>query len=132
MGSGHNPKGVGTSSNGRRRWPRAVRTLTTVAAVFWLFFFGVGLLTPDYFAEERAHFAQAKVGMTEQEVRGALGPPQRVFEASRAPAHYYVDGWAYDERSISNKVHIYLGGEPIAYVYYDHDDRVEHVFVGGS
>lgn len=30
------------------------------------------------------------------------------------------------------RVDIYFGGEPIAYLAYDHDDRVEHVFVGGS
>lgn len=112
--------------------PTALRKLSAVAGVFWLLLFGGGALLPDYFAEDRAQLAQAEVGMTEQEVRAILGAPHRVLEATSAPEDYYVDGWGYDERPISNKVHIYFGGEPIAYVYYDHNNHVEHVFVGGS
>ena len=71
---------------------------------------------------------------TEQaaEVIRLLGAPDRVYERATAPLDYYEPGYSHPERQITNKVLIYIGTEPIAYVYIDHAGRVEDVFVGGS
>jgi outer membrane protein assembly factor BamE (lipoprotein component of BamABCDE complex) len=77
-------------------------------------------------------FRSIKVGMTEQEVREKLGAPVHVYETRSAPKDYYVKGYSFKERPITNKVLIYIASEPIAYIYVDHQAKVEEVFVGGS
>lgn len=52
-------------------------------------------------------------GMTEARVRELLGKPHKVYEAGTAPEDYYVEGWAYKRRPITNQVFIYHGGAPI-------------------
>jgi outer membrane protein assembly factor BamE (lipoprotein component of BamABCDE complex) len=84
------------------------------------------------FAADYELLRKVKVGMSEQEVRSILGVPQHEYEGATAPTPYYVKGWAYKERPITNKVLIYIRSEPIAYVWIDQNGRVEDVFVGGS
>ena len=84
------------------------------------------------FGEEYERFRQVQLGMTEADVVSILGAPLETHEASSAPDDYYVDGWSFERRKIENKVYIYIASEPICYVYFDHQDRVEHVFIGGS
>ena len=84
------------------------------------------------FGDEYERFEAVEVGMTEGQVRELLGEPARVYEAETAPEEYYVDGWSYERRPITNKVFIYFSAEPIAYVWFDEENRVEEVFVGGS
>lgn len=87
----------------------------------------------DPFAGDRKELDLAvAVGMTESEVRAVLGPPQLEYFASDAPEEYYVSGYSHRKRPITNKVHIYVRGEPICYVWYDPSNRVEDYFVGGS
>lgn len=73
-----------------------------------------------------------KPGMTEEEVVQKLGMPSIVYSRDTAPNNYYVEGWAFKEREITNKLFIYRGGEPIAYIYFDNSGLVEDTFVGGS
>jgi len=80
---------------------------------------------PDY---ERLEVIQ--VGMTEEEVIKILGPPHKSFRKETAPKDYYVPGWSYKKRDITNKVLIYNFGEPIAYYYLD--NNVEDIYIGGS
>jgi hypothetical protein len=82
--------------------------------------------------EQYAEFRKIKVGMTEAEVRTALGEPLHEYTQKSAPSPYYVKGWTYKERRISNKVLIYIKAEPIAYIWIDGRGCVEDVFVGGS
>jgi outer membrane protein assembly factor BamE (lipoprotein component of BamABCDE complex) len=84
------------------------------------------------FKAEYERFRSIKVGMTEQEVRDRLGSPTHVYERRSAPQNYYVKGYSFKDRLITNKVLIYIGSEPIAYVYIDDQNKVEEVFVGGS
>jgi hypothetical protein len=86
----------------------------------------------EMFGDEYRRFESIQVGMAESEVVKALGPPLRAYLRDTAPANYYEPGYSYKRRDISNKVFIYIGTEPIAYVYFDHSDRVDYVFVGGS
>jgi hypothetical protein len=87
----------------------------------------------DPWRPEREHYRRnARIGMAETEVRSHLGVPQFEYTAATAPNPYYVKGYSHEERAISNKVLIYIGTEPICYVYVNDSDRVEHVFVGGS
>ena len=83
-------------------------------------------------ADQYAEFRKIKVGMTEAEVRAALGKPLHEYTQKSAPSPYYVKGWTYKERPISSKVLIYIKAEPIAYIWIDGRGRVEDVFVGGS
>lgn len=88
---------------------------------------------PDQaFRADYERFRSVRVGMTEQEVRNALGAPAQVYGRADAPEDYYVKGYSFRKRAITNKVLIYIAAEPIAYVYLDNQNKVEDVFVGGS
>ena len=115
---------------------KKLRTLLIVLAALGggvyltLFLAGKGL---EWFVwEDYKRFRSIAVGMSEIEVRRSLGEPQRVYEAADAPEDYNVKGYAYEKRAITGRVLIYVGDEPIAYVYIDPGGHVEHVFVGGS
>lgn len=74
-----------------------------------------------------------ELGLTQDEVRARFGrEPNYAYRAGSAPADYYVEGWARRERPITSSVWIYIEGEPICYVWFDADGRVEDWFVGGS
>ena len=76
--------------------------------------------------------SQLELGLTAAQVVERLGDPDRVYDADAAPEDYYVDGWAHRERPITSTVQIFILGEPICYVWYDENQRVEDWFVGGS
>lgn len=86
----------------------------------------------ETFQPQYERFREIKPGMDEPKVRSLLGEPQMIFYRETAPDGYYVDGYAYKQRPITNKVYIYVAGEPIAYIWFDAGDEVEEVFVGGS
>lgn len=86
----------------------------------------------ETFRKDYDLFGAVKVGMTEEEVTNLLGSPYKIYYKGTAPTNYYVEGYAYKKRDISNKVFIYIGVEPIAYVYFDNQNKVDDVFVGGS
>lgn len=89
-------------------------------------------LVETVISRDYARFRAVKTGWTEEEVRRRLGPPYRAYDRATAPKDYYVRGWARKERAITNRVLIYMGDEPIAYIYIDGENRVEDVFVVGS
>jgi hypothetical protein len=102
----------------------------TLAVYVMLALFGKGL---EWFAwEDHKRFRAIKIGMSEAEVRSALGEPIFAYEGATAPADYYVKGYSFERRPITGRVLVYIGDEPIAYVYIDRAGKVEHVFVGGS
>jgi hypothetical protein len=84
------------------------------------------------FKEQYQQFRSIERGMTEAQVREKLGAPASVYGKGVSPDEYCVSGWACDRSEIKNRLLIYKGGEPIAYIYFDSSDRVEHVYVGGS
>jgi outer membrane protein assembly factor BamE (lipoprotein component of BamABCDE complex) len=84
------------------------------------------------FKEDYERFRAVKLGMNETEVIALLGKPYKTYDKATAPKSYYVEGYTFKERSITNKVFIYIGTEPIAYIYFDDKNRVEDTFVGGS
>jgi hypothetical protein len=58
--------------------------------------------------------------------------PDHVYDRETAPDHYYVDGWSYKERAITNRVLTFSFGHPICYVWIDEQGRVEDYYLGGS
>ena len=108
--------------------PTRRRAIATGLLVVGSFLSGCGLLEDD----EYAAFRSMRVGMTEAQVRAVLGEPTHTYTKTNAPPRYYVEGYSFEERAITTKVLIYVGSEPIAYVYVDAKGLVEHVFVGGS
>lgn len=84
------------------------------------------------FKEDYEIFRAVKQGMSEAQVVSLLGAPYKVYHRATAPKNYYVEGYSFKVRPITNKVFIYIGNEPIAYVYFDDKNRVEELFVGGS
>lgn len=84
------------------------------------------------FDAEYRKFEAVAVGWTEEQVVAHLGEPARVYTRETAPKDYFVKGYGYKSRPITNKVWIYIGSEPIAYVYFDLRERVEEVVVRGS
>ena len=92
-----------------------------------------GVIACDFpFEAEYEKFRSIHRGMSEAQVVEKLGAPTRVYHRADAPKDYYVKGYSREEREITNKVFIYIGSEPIAYIYFDDANTVEHVFVGGS
>jgi outer membrane protein assembly factor BamE (lipoprotein component of BamABCDE complex) len=99
--------------------------------------FGIGLglagcSRSPLFEDEYKRFESVKVGMSEDEVRAKLGKPVHSYSKADAPESYYVEGYSFKEREISNKALIFVASEAIAYVYLDNNNKVEEVFVGGS
>lgn len=86
----------------------------------------------EAFIEDYEVFWSIKVDMTEQEVIKILGQPLEIYKATTSPVDYYVKGYSRKKREITNKVFIYITGETIAYIYFDDQNCVEDVFVGGS
>ncbi|MGH9777022.1 MAG: outer membrane protein assembly factor BamE domain-containing protein [Candidatus Acidiferrales bacterium] len=111
---------------------KAVAALIVSLGLTALLIYSAHVIIRDSFRDEYELFRSVKVGMTEDEVVRLLGPPHRVYTAANAPADYYVEGYNRKERPITNKVLIYVASEPIAYVYFDHENKVEDVYVGGS
>ena len=70
-----------------------------------------------YFDAQYEKFRSIKVDVTEDDVRKVLGVPTQVYDAATAPSSYYVEGYAFRPRPITNKVLIYVAIEPIAYYY---------------
>ena len=114
------------------------KKMIAVAAVIVLVLVAVAYLARSQrtmekmFKEDYAAFRSIQIGMSEEQVKNILGEPNKILNKSTAPKNYYVQGYAYKEREIGNKVFIYIRNEPIAYVYFDDRNRVEDVFVGGS
>jgi hypothetical protein len=115
---------------------RKMRKVAVIVGAFGLTMYVTLLLAgkalESFVWEDYQRFRAIRVGMTEAEVRNALGEPQFVYEGATAPVDYYVKGYSFEQRPISGRVLIYVGGEPIAYIYTDRTGKVEHVFVGGS
>jgi hypothetical protein len=81
---------------------------------------------------ERESFKSIDIGVTADQVIRRLGEPRHRYDRQTAPDSYYVKGYSYKERPISQSVLIYVGIESILCVYVDANNRVEDVFVGGS
>ncbi len=74
---------------------------------------------------------------TEQDIIKKFGNPDHKF--TKADRDYYIKGYAYKEREITNKALVYfpmLGKnnyhDIILYVYIDNKGEIENYFVGGS
>jgi hypothetical protein len=91
-----------------------------------------GCSETPFFEDEYRRLRSVDVGMSEEEVTAALGPPLHVYSKATAPNPYYLEGYSYKEREITNEVLIFVATEAIAYVYIDEKNEVEEVFVGGS
>ena len=134
------PTTPGAAPTGRPRWKLCC--LACIACLGLAALAGVALIWAigsDIEAEERrtfpeiARFDSIEPGMTEQQVRHLVGEPGEVHEKDAAPQDYYVEGYTYERRPITNKVFIYwYGSDHIAYIWFDPSNRVEHVYLGGS
>jgi hypothetical protein len=93
--------------------------------------FGPAYEPSEYYGERLSQYRSIPKGMTEQEVLRKLGTPDKTYYRDTAPKHYYEEGYGYEEREIINKVFIYRGGL-VAYIYFDKNNAVEHVYVRGS
>jgi hypothetical protein len=105
-------------------------------AVVSLSVFTIGLTgcseVTDPFAEDYKRFRAIQKGFTEAEVKERLGLPQQVHERGVPPSAYCPEGYSCEKRRITGKLFIYFGAEPVAYIYFDQHNRVEHLYVGGS
>jgi hypothetical protein len=91
----------------------------------------INVLNP--FADDYRYFEDAvDIGVSEAEVRRVLGSPYLEYTKEAAPNPYYVEGWHFKKREISNKVLIYMRGEPICYIWINAAGAVEDFYLGGS
>lgn len=103
-----------------------------ILAVVAVLITGMICLDRMVFSNEYSRLKSVRVGMSVAEVVTALGEPSRRYTAVTAPANYYVKGYGYSPRSISDSVLIYIYGEQVLYVYIDRSQRVEDVREGGT
>jgi hypothetical protein len=116
-----------------RRWKGRIAVVVGLAAALLLLLrWGSPAINRLLFPSDYVPFYSVTVGMTDQEVRSLLGPPDHEYRHDDAPEDYYVEGYSFKRRPIRGSVLIYVGGKGIAYVYLDDGGRVEDVFVGGS
>lgn len=113
-----------------RRSLLLVGVVTLVVAIAGLYF--AERLVGAAFEAEYERFRAVQLGMTENQIRALMGEPYKLYGADRGQTDYYIPGYSYEQRRITNKVLIYIGTEAIAYIYLNDADRVEHLFVGGS
>jgi len=109
---------------------KIVLLIIVVFVVSLLIIYLLGRLV--FLDEDYKLFKSVKVGMGESQVQELLGEPDKVYYASTAPEHYYVKYYTYKKRDITNKVFIYTRMEYIAYVYFDHENKVEYIYIGGT
>lgn len=98
---------------------------------------GSGVLMRTSFSgfetERSALGKKIKPGMSESDLKRSLGPPRDVQSPATGQRTCSLPGYSHTQKPISHRCLIYLGGrDAIAYVYVDHEGRVEDVFVGGS
>jgi hypothetical protein len=122
---GNQESGLG-QARGLSRW---VSGLIAVVLVSWLGSCRLGELP---FREEYERFRAIKPGMTEKEVRDRLGTPVSEHQKGTPSERFCVPGRWCEKRAISNRLLVFIAGEPIAYVFIGPDNRVEYVSVGGS
>ena len=106
--------------------------LVVAAVVVGVVLAGGRVLVNTAFERDYSSFRSVKVGMAQEQVLQQLGEPYLSYERASAPENYYVSGYSYKRRPISERVLIYVGSEPILYVYVGSDGRVEETFIGGS
>ena len=111
---------------------KIVLLIIVVFVVYLLIIYLLGRLIFLDLDKDYKSFKSVKVGMGESQVQELLGEPDKVYYASTAPEHYYVEYYEYKKRDITNKVFIYPRMEYIAYVYFDHENKVEYVYIGGT
>ena len=137
---GPDPSTAGAAATERAPWKRwcvgclGCLVLATLVGIALLLVVGSAVEREERRTfPEIACFESIRPGMTEQQVRHLVGEPDEMYEKDTAPAHYYADGYSYEQRPISNKVLIYwYGADDIAYIWIGPKGRVEHVFLGGS
>ncbi len=105
------------------------RKLSINVCLLLILLLGKGCSSTPFFEHEYTRFRLVQLGMTEEQVIEILGPPMR---SHRRGESYRVEGYAYKDREIKNKVFVYKGVEAIAYIYFDSNSVVEDIFVGGS
>ena len=109
--------------------------ITTLLIILGLLVIGLIIVAYQFEkwrAPTREAWSQVHVGDDHVAVRELLGPPFREYSRESAPDDYYVSGHARPERSISNRVLIYMGRDLIMYVWIDLNGRVEEKFIGPS
>lgn len=117
----------------KKSWQIAAVAVAAVGLSALLFaFYWANRIFDDAFGEDYRLLESIHPGMTVEEVVGRLGPPDLQYSAESAPENYYVTGYAYKRRPITNMVYIYILTEPIGYVYFDRDERVEEMVIRGS
>jgi hypothetical protein len=93
---------------------------------------GARLIYTSTYSKDYERFDSIHIGMSEEEVLQRLGQPDKIYQKGTTPKDYCVKGWACKARDITSKMFVYYGGEPVAYIYLDDQNRIEEIFVGGS
>jgi len=106
----------------------------SIAAVFCTL---LALRSVDYLMryglnEDYRLFMSIDVGMRSEDVVAILGVPDQKHRSGTPPDDYCVKGWRCDRRPITGELYVYIGSEPIAYVFVNKVGMVEHVYVIGS
>lgn len=83
-------------------------------------------------SDSRALWEQVRIGDTDASVREKLGKPYREYRRETAPHRYYVPGYRFREREITEAVLIYMGADLVLYVWINKEGRVEDKFIGVS
>ncbi len=111
---------------------RPILPLCLTAAGLVLAFLYVGYEIERFRRPSRTLWSQVSIGDGLDSVRRILGNPAQEYTRDSAPEDYYISGYRRRERAISKRVLIYRGADLVFYVWFDENERVEELFVGGS
>ncbi len=113
--------------------------INIIAAIYLYLVYVIWLEVSGHAWYQRHHHYISKtkqlLGKTEKDVVKALGPPTHVihkWQVEKGIVKYPVEGYAKPQRSITNKVMIYIKGDAIFYIYINHKGYVEDIFYGPS
>ena len=113
---------------GLRRPPKFVVDIAVIVAVSAgtlgaLAFAAAMVLFELAFGPDYDELEAVEIGWSAAEVVARLGAPTVVYDSSMT-GDYYVSGYEHERRRITDRVFIFVRGEPIAYVYLDAMGRV--------
>jgi len=120
--------GLSEGRTSRPSWWTIIVVVLGVVVTVCIF----GEMLRDFRSDTVAQWSQVHLGDTEESIRASLGSPYRAYTLDSAPIDYYISGYRWRERQITNRVLIYMGADMVLYVWIDRNGRVEDMFSGGS
>lgn len=85
------------------------------------------MLTIEAINSDEKNMLSIHLDMSEHDVESIMGKYDVAYNSETDPGKYHNNKNCHNKRDATNKVHIYMKGQRIAYIYYDRFNKVEYV-----